>query len=280
MGEKAIEVVDLWYRYPNGVEALRGVNLVVEEGECIVIAGENGSGKTTLIKHFNGLLKPARGYVRVYGIDTRESSVSRISRIVGIVFQNPIHQFFRDRVIDEIMVAVKALGVNGVSERDAEELAEKLGIAHLLYKPPHEASLGEQKRIAIASVLIYKPKIIVLDEPTAGLDYRSKQRMLDLIKELIDEGHIVVIVSHDVEFLANSSVFKRIVVMSRGRVLFDGDVRECFYNMDLISKAGLEPPQIPELFHKMGFTGIKPLNAHEALRAFKMVVARGVYRES
>jgi len=276
--ERAIEVVDLWYKYPSGIEALRGVNLVVGDGECIVIAGENGSGKTTLIKHFNGLLKPTRGVVRVYGVDTRSSSVSRLARTVGLVFQNPMHQFFKDRVIDEIMVAVKALGVEGVCERDAEELAEKLGIAHLLYKPPHEASLGEQKRIAIASVLVYKPRIIVLDEPTAGLDYRSKQRILDIIKELVEEGHTVIIVSHDVEFLANK-LFNRIVVMSGGRVLFDGDPRECFYNIELMSKAGLEPPQIPELFYRMGLTRIKPLNAEEASKAFEVVVARGVYRE-
>lgn len=229
------------------------MNLLVSQEECVAIMGSNGSGKTTLVKHLIGLLKPQKGFVRIMGMDTRSTPVSRLARIVGVVFQNPLHQFFNDTVIDEIMVAPRNMGLS-IDEKEVQHLLERLGISHLKDKPPHEASLGEQRRIALASVLVYKPKIIVMDEPTVGLDYRNKMRLCEILRELKEEGHTLIIVSHDTEFVARIPV-DRIVLMDSGRVLYEGDPRSCFYNQHLLLKTGLTPPQIPELVMKLKLDG-------------------------
>ena len=261
--ESLVVFEDVWYQYPSGITALRGISLEFRRGELVAIVGANGSGKTTLIKHLNGLLKPSRGRVLVFGVDTRKSSVARLARHVGLVFQNPLNQFFADTVWDEVAFALKNFEGRVNSEKILGVLRE-LGIDHLKDRSPFEASLGEQKRVALASILVYEPEILALDEPTAGLDYRSKMTLLSILLKLRREGRTVILVSHDLEFIARARI-DRLIVLSEGKVVFDGNPREAFYNPELLVASCLIPPQIPRLFIRLGLDGSStPLNEEEA----------------
>ena len=266
-----IKVENLWYTYLNGYTALKGINIEINSKEFIAVVGANGSGKTTLIKHFNGLLKPTEGRVTVYGMDTRTTSVAELSRYVGVVFQNPLNQFFEETVEDEVAFALKNFKGNVDSEEVARILRE-LGIEHLRRKSPFEASLGEQKRITLASVLVYEPDFIVLDEPTVGLDYKSKMRLLKILTELYGRGKIILVVSHDIEFLAKAPL-TRIIILNNGNLVFDGFPREAFYNLPLLYSSRLVPPQIPDLIIRLNLEKhFKPLNDEEAYEIVKSLV--------
>ena len=260
-----IIVENLWYTYPSGEHALRGVNLRIHRGEFIAIVGANGAGKTTLIKHFNGLLKPTKGRVIVFGMDTRKHSIAELSRYVGIVFQNPLHQFFEETVEKEVMFTVKNMKVKNGEEK-VKEILKELKIYHLRDKSPHEISAGEQRRLAIASILVYEPEVIVLDEPTAGLDYRLKHELLNIIiDKMLRKDKTVVMVSHDMEFLANAPL-NRIIVMEKGKVILSGHPREVLYRVNELNLAKLTQPQIPELITSLKADKcLRPLNIDELL---------------
>ncbi|MEM3716029.1 MAG: ABC transporter ATP-binding protein, partial [Candidatus Bathyarchaeia archaeon] len=166
-----IEVEDVYFTYPNGVEALKGVSLKIYDGEFIAIMGQNGAGKTTLVKHFNGLLKPTRGRVLVDGVDTRHTTVASLARKVGFVFQNPDHQLFSETVEEEISFALRNFGFDENVIRERVEWAlNLLDLAQYRKASPFMLSGGERKRVALASVLAWDPDILVLDEPTIGQD--------------------------------------------------------------------------------------------------------------
>ncbi|MHB9303165.1 energy-coupling factor ABC transporter ATP-binding protein [Thermofilum pendens] len=243
MEEAIIEVKDVYYAYPGGYEALRGVTLEVRRGEFIAIMGENGAGKTTLIKHFNGILKPSKGTVKVKGIDTRTKSVAELSRIVGIVFQNPDHQLFEETVYDEVAFALRNFGYSeDVIERRVAWALNILDLQRYKDRSPYSLSVGEKRRLALASVLAYDPEVLVLDEPTAGQDYLQKEKISQTMNLLRLMGKTVVIVTHDVEFV--TSYVDRIVVMSGGKVIAEGQPRKILANYAVLRKANLVPPQI------------------------------------
>ncbi len=263
--EPIIVVEDLWYTYPDGRNALKGVNLKIHRGEFVAIVGANGAGKTTLIKHFNGLLKPTRGKVIVFGMDTRNHSTAELSRFIGIVFQNPLHQFFEETVEKEVMFTIRNMKVSNGEEK-VREILKELGIYHLRNKSPHELSAGEQRRLAIASILVYEPEVIVLDEPTAGLDYGLKIELLNLIiDKILSKGKTIIMVSHDMEFLAYAPV-NRIIVMNNGRIISEGPPRDILYRTDILYSAKLIQPQIPELITMLKLSKcIRPLNVDEVI---------------
>ena len=213
-----IEVENLYFRYPNGVEALKGVSLTIKCGEFVAIMGQNGAGKTTLVKHFNGLLKPSEGTVRVDGVETTKTSVAALARNAGFVFQNPDHQLFSETVEDEISFAPKNFGFD-------EETIEKritwalnlLGLAQYRKTSPFLLSGGERKRVALASVLAWNPETLILDEPTIGQDYQQKEKLRQFIVQMQAQGKTVVIVTHDVEFVAECN--PRVLLMKEGTEL-------------------------------------------------------------
>ncbi len=251
MHRPVIIIDDLWYKYPNGEYILKGINLKIYEGEFIAIVGANGAGKTTLIKHFNGLLKPSKGRVIVLGMDTREHSTAELARYVGMVFQNPLHQFFEETIEKEIMFTAMNMKVGDIDQR-VKEVLKELRIYHLRNRSPHEVSVGEQRRVAIASVLVYEPKIIVLDEPTAGLDYRLKKELLDIIVDkMLRKGKTVIMVSHDIEFLARAPL-SRIVVMEKGKIALDASPREILYKISKLYTVGYTQSQVLELAALLG----------------------------
>ena len=258
MPSKAIEVRDLWFRYEEGEWVLKGINLDIEEGELVAIMGENGAGKTTLIKHFNGLLKPIRGYVKVKGVDTREASVAELAKFVGLVFQNPEHQIFAETVEEEVAFALRNFGYDKEEIRIRVERALKeMNLYEYRDRNPFSLSGGEKKRLALASVLVYDPEIIIMDEPTTGQDYKQKQVLGGIIERLNAKGRTLIVVTHDTEFVAE--FFDDIIIMVDGRILARGRVEKLLTNEAIMKKARLLLPQLAEaatyLKGKVNFTG-------------------------
>ena len=241
-----IKVEDLWHVYPNGTEALKGVSLEIREGEFVSIIGQNGSGKTTLVKHFNGLLKPTKGNVVVFGIDASKASIEDLSRHVGYCFQNPDHQLFCKTVKEEISYGPKnfKLKEEEIEER-LREVTENLQLEHLVDKTPWSLSKGEKQRVAVASALSMKPQLLVIDEPTTGQDFQRSKDLMDLAKRLNREGTTVIVITHDMNIVSEYS--PRTVVLKNGKKLLDGPTRHVFSQPEVIKETFLKPPEITQI---------------------------------
>ncbi|HDI75237.1 MAG: ABC transporter ATP-binding protein [Thermoprotei archaeon] len=240
----AIQVKDLYFRYEDSdTYILKGVSFSIERGEKVAIVGENGAGKTTLIKHFNGLLKPTKGSVRIFSIDTKTKTVAELSRRVGLVFQNPDHQFFEETVEKEIEFALKNFNFDeSERKRIVSEMLRFFELEKYRDRSPFLLSGGEKKRLAIASVLCYNPDILVLDEPTVGQDPIQKEKLSVLLDKIVSMGKTVVVVSHDMDFVAEN--FSRVIVLSKGVVIADGKTENVLTNESILNKARLLPPQV------------------------------------
>lgn len=242
-----IEVSDIHFTYPNGVEALKGVSLRIEDGEFVAIMGQNGAGKTTLVKHFNGLLKPSQGKVLVDEQDTTKTSVAKLARNVGFVFQNPDHQLFSETVEEEIAFALKNFGFKeDIIEKRITWALNLLGLAQYRKTSPFMLSGGERKRVALASILAWDPKILILDEPTIGQDYEQKEKLRQFILQMKTQKKTIVIVSHDVEFVAECN--PRVLLMRDGVVIADGEAEKILTDPLICEKASIVPPQIAQIF--------------------------------
>jgi energy-coupling factor transport system ATP-binding protein len=261
-GEPLIEVEGLAHRYPNGVVALEGVDLTVRQGEFLAVLGQNGSGKTTLVKHFNGLLEPTEGSVRVGGKETGEQGIRRLGQTVGYVFQNPDHQIFSDTVSEEVGFGPKIRGMDEgeVQERVSEALAA-VGLEGYEEEDPFGLTKGERQRVAVASVLAVRPEVLILDEPTTGLDYAEQRSMMDLVRRLNEGGSTIIVVTHTMWVVAEYA--HRAAVVRDGRVVLSGPVREVFTEEDELRDASLRPPHIVSLGNALGFP---VLSVEEMLR--------------
>jgi energy-coupling factor transport system ATP-binding protein len=251
-GEPVIEVEGLTHRYPNGVVALEGVDLTVRKGEFLAVVGQNGSGKTTLVKHFNGLLKPTEGTVRVGDDETKEQGLRGLGQSVGYVFQNPDHQIFSDTVSDEVAFGPKIRGMeeSEIGERVEEALAA-VGLEGRGGEDPFGLTKGERQRVAVASVLAVRPEVLILDEPTTGLDYAEQRSMMDLVKGLNEAGSTIIVVTHTMWVVAEYA--HRAVVVRDGRISQQGTVRELFAEEDELHDAALRPPHIVSLGNALGY---------------------------
>jgi cobalt transport protein ATP-binding subunit len=261
-GETLIEVEGLAHRYPNGVVALEGVDLDVRRGEFLAVLGQNGSGKTTLVKHFNGLLEPTEGSVRVEGEETVRQGVRKLGQRVGYVFQNPDHQIFSDTVFDEVAFGPKIRGLeeNEVKERVSEALAA-VGLEGYEEEDPFGLTKGERQRVAVASVLAVRPEVLILDEPTTGLDYAEQRSMMDLVRSLNEAGSTIIVVTHTMWVVAEYA--HRAAVIKDGRMTLSGTVREVFAREEDLREASLRPPHIVSLGNALGST---VLSVEEMLR--------------
>lgn len=245
-----IQIDNLHFTYPSGVEALRGVSLTIEAGEQVAIVGQNGAGKTTLVRHLNGLLWPTSGTVRIGDWLTRDSSVAKLAARVGYVFQNPDDQLFKGHVRDEVKFGPTNLGF--VPERVETLVDEALTLLELSEKAqvnPYDLTPTWRKRVAIAAILAMDTPIIVLDEPTTGQDHRSVQHLAGLIGHLRAQGKTVIAISHDIDFVAEN--FARIVVMGQGRVLLDGPAETVFTQEELLGSTYVQPPQLTRLASRL-----------------------------
>jgi len=259
-GEPIIEIRKLWHVYPTGVTALKDISIKVCEGEFVAIMGRNASGKTTLVKHISGLLRPTKGMVLVDGIDTRRATIAELAKKVGFVFQNPNDHLFADTVEEEIAFTLKNLGGNGGEVKSrVDEILERFNIKEYRKQYPRYLSGGEKQRIALASVIIAQPRVLILDEPTRGMDYGLKSQLMAFLNEYRSQGNTVILVTHDVEMVAEHA--DRVILMSEGKVVVDDNKRE------VLSKALLFSPQINRLVQAFTEYGVPEdvLTVDEAL---------------
>jgi energy-coupling factor transport system ATP-binding protein len=242
----------LRYLYPTyPVEALRGIDLSIQEGEFIALLGQNGSGKTTLAKHFNGLLKPTSGRMLVQNKATMEYSHRQLARWVGYVFQNPDHQIFAKTVAEEVGFGLKMQGeISKTIERRVAEALETVGLQGYEQRIPFALTKGERQRVAVASVLAAQPQVIILDEPTTGLDYRHQRNMMEMLRHLNKNGHTVIIITHSIWTAAEYA--NRTIVMKDGYLLLDGPTRSVFADEARIAEASLHPPSLVRLSNWLG----------------------------
>lgn len=278
-----IEVKNLTHTYSAGsafqATAIRNVNLTIEEGEFIAVIGHTGSGKSTLVQHLNGLLKPTEGQILVDGEDLNGEKVDRrrIRQKVGLVFQYPEYQLFEETVAKDIAFGPKNQGLN------ADEIDERVHKAmeqvHLDYgkyaeRSPFELSGGQMRRVAIAGVLAMQPKVLILDEPTAGLDPQGRDRILGMVKELHQAGDTtVVMVSHSMDDVARLAT--RLVVMSRGELVATGTPREIFKQVKMMESIGLGVPEAAKLCNMLRQRGIPlPDDLYQMDEARDAILAR------
>lgn len=255
--ETLVSVDDVSFSYEGGFKALVEASLAVGRGEYVAIVGGNGSGKTTLAKHMNGLLHPTTGVVSVCGMRTDETSVATLARKVGYVFQNPDHQLFCTSVEEEVRFGLDNIGVSKAeATAKAEAAMERLKITALRDKPPFTLSLGDRRKVTIASVLAADPEILVLDEPTTGLDLHDSDHLMSTLRALNDSGRTIVLISHDMRLVAEH--VERTVVMAGGRIALDSEIGLAFSDLELLRKAKLVAPPITQVAHRLSHLGISP----------------------
>ncbi len=269
-----LQAEELRYAYPTyPEEALRGINLMIQEGEFIAILGQNGSGKTTLAKHFNGLLKPTSGRMLVQNKRTTEYSHREMARWVGYVFQNPDHQIFARTVAEEVGFGLKMQNqTSRTIERRVGEALEGAGLQGYEKKVPFTLTKGERQRVAVASVLAAQPRVIILDEPTTGLDDRHQQDMMRMLKRLNQQGHTVIIITHSMGVAAEYA--NRVIVMRNGGLLSDGPTRAVFADEARLAEASLRPPPLVRLSNWLGTEALTVQQMVQELRKITRVVIR------
>lgn len=248
----------------DNAEVLKDINLTVNQGDFIAIIGGNGAGKTTMIKLMNRILKPTKGRVLVQGLDTKEVKSSELAKKIGFLFQNPDRQIAQNRIEDEIL-----FGLNCVLKdmADIKRRAEKI-IMEFGFDPdenPFMKSRGERQRIALASILAVSPDILILDEPTTGLDYLECMHILNYVKELNEKGTTVIMVSHDMEVVADFS--KRIVLVEDGQIIADDSFENVMRNDDVLNKSSVLPSQIVLLAKRLGEGFQSVFNTNEMIEA-------------
>ncbi len=234
----SIAVRGLSFSYPGGHQALDGVDLTIEAGERVAIFGPNGAGKTTLVLHLNGIHMPADGVVTVGGLPLDEKSVMEIRRRVGMVFQDPDDQLFMPTVRQDVAFGPANFGVAGdeLDQRVVSALTA-VGMEHAIDRAPHHLSLGERRRVAVATVLASQPEILVLDEPSSNLDPASRRELATILAEL---DVTVVMVTHDLPYALE--LCERSIILDSGRVVADAPTRELLGNEALLTAHRLELP--------------------------------------
>jgi energy-coupling factor transport system ATP-binding protein len=226
------------------------VSLTIKDGEFLAVMGQNGAGKTTLVKQFNGLLKPSKGTVLVDGVLTTKVSVASLAKSVGFVFQNPDHQLFSESVEQEIAFALRNFGFNeDITKKRVTWALNLLSLTQYRETSPFMLSGGERKRVALASVLAWDPKILMLDEPTIGQDYQQKEKLRQFILQMRTQGKTVIIVTHDVEFVAECN--PRVVLMREGKIIADGEAKKILTDSEVVTEAFIVPPQIAQMFMQL-----------------------------
>jgi cobalt/nickel transport system ATP-binding protein len=270
MSELAIEMNDVSYVYPDGYIALQNVNLKIARGEKLAILGPNGAGKSTLLMVLNGLYKPSKGKVSALGVPVNDENLGTVRRDVGLVFQDPDDQLFSPTLWEDVCFGPLNMGLSEEEvKRRSMDALKVVGLEDYAEKPPHHLSVGEKKRAAIATVLAMQPKILILDEPTANLDPKSRRDLVNLLRSLHSGRDITLITAtHDTNFLP--AVVDRMCVLNKGCIIAEGKLREIFLNSKIMDEASSELPIVTQLFRlladKKGMTIYSlPLTVEEAL---------------
>jgi energy-coupling factor transport system ATP-binding protein len=262
-----IDVQDLHFSYPSGVEALRGISFRIADGEQVAIIGQNGSGKTTLVKHMNGLLRPNQGAVWVGDWNTAKTAVSKLASRVGYVFQNPDEQLFSRTVLAEVSFGPRNLGFPPDQvEALTEQALEMSGLADQKETNPYDLSPTWRKMVALASVISMDTQVVIFDEPTTGQDAGSVARIARVIKALREKGRTVITITHDIDFCAEN--FERVVALARGQILLDGPAVEVLGQEEILATTYVDPPQLTRLGKQLGLP-VTVSNQAEFLEAYR-----------
>lgn len=258
-----IKAENVNYIYQQGMpferQALYDVNIEIEDGSLVALIGHTGSGKSTLIQHFNALVKPTSGKIIINGIDVTapKADLRLVRKTVGLVFQYPEHQLFEETVYKDIAFGPKNMGFSDEEiDKRVRESAALVGLKEKhLTRSPFDLSGGQKRRVAIAGVLAMNPKVLILDEPTAGLDPKGRDEILATIKKLHEENKemIIIFVSHSMEDVAKTA--ERVIVMNGGHVEMQGTVAEVFAQAEHLQKIGLNVPQVTLLTYKLRLAG-------------------------
>lgn len=247
-----IELKNISYHYADGTKALDEMSLSITAGRRIAVLGNNGAGKSTLFLHLNGLLRPTKGQVLFNGtpLTYKRKQLQELRKQVGLVFQNPDTQLFSPTVREDILYGPANLGwEREQAERAAKQAMETTGVLEFQHKPPHFLSLGQKKRAAIASVVVMQPKLLILDEPTAGLDPYYARKIMQLLAEIHNEETTVMLSTHDVNFAYEWA--DEILVMQKGRIRAFEKPEELFKKKPLLAECYLEQPWIMEVFTEL-----------------------------
>ena len=227
--DSVVTIKNLWYNYTDSPTILRGINLSISKGEFVSLVGRNASGKTTLAKMLNGLLKPTKGTVEINGINTTKTSVENLARDVGYVFQDPNVHLFADSVEEEITFMMHNLGFSPKSiEESLEKMLTQFNLNYCRYAYPRSLSTGEKQRVALSSVLAANPQLLILDEPTRGLDYELKKTLMHRLKTYQQNGGTILLITHDIELIAEFG--ERVILISEGNLVADGTKHEVLSN--------------------------------------------------
>ena len=244
-----IEFRDVHASYDGSAPILKGVSFTIRDGEFVAFVGTNGAGKSTTMRLMNGLLKPDAGQVLIDGVSTAELRTSELARRVGFLFQNPDSQICCNTVREELLFGFKALGLDGP---DADSRVDAI-VEEFAFDPDDDPFLlnrGARQLLALASIVVLAPPVVVLDEPTTGLDYRECVKVMDIIRRIHERGTTVVMVCHDMEVVADYAA--RCIVMSGGEVVDDAPTFDVLRNRETLERASLVPPQIVELSLELG----------------------------
>lgn len=246
-----IETRDLCYSYPGSVKALEGIHFIAPRNTRIAVLGSNGAGKSTLFKHFNGIFRPTSGEVLIRGEPITKENIREVRKFVGIVFQNPDDQIIAPTVAQDVAFGPTNLGLDDETiQHRVSEALRITGIEHIADRAPHHLSGGEKKRVAIAGAIAMEPEVLVLDEPTAGLDPQGVRDLLMFINELkAKSGMTVIFSTHDVSLVPEVADY--IYVMNKGRIVAEGTVAEIFSQPDLLKSVRLDVPLYPKLIRAL-----------------------------
>ena len=256
-GRPLVSVENLSFAYPFGPRVIDSINLSIAPGEFVAIVGQNGSGKTTLAKQLVGLLAPSEGRIWIDGHDRTTLRPADTAATVGYVFQNPDHQIFAATVADEIAFGPRNFGLAAAEiAKRSEEVLQAVNLDAHRDRDPFLLSKGERQRLAVASVLALRPSMLILDEPTTGLDYREQRRMMALVSDLNRAGIAIVMITHTPWLVAEYA--RRVVLMRKGQVIFDGGVRDFFLRDDLLSGASFRAPEATALGLRFGVVTLGP----------------------
>jgi len=246
--EPILDIHDLHFNYPDGTQALKGVSLKIKNGDMVAIMGKNGSGKSTLALHLVGIHKPSSGSILVEGLDTQKTKMAKLVEKIAYVFQCPEHQFIENSVYKEV-----AYGLRGLSEGEKEKIALDMLTSMDLIKEknnhPTTISIGQMRRLSVASMLITQPNTIILDEPTYGQDRKNAKALMNKMRELNDKGKTIIFITHNMKLVAEYA--KHTVVLNDGQVLFEGTPEELFNNKKILKECNLLPPPVFRLSNQI-----------------------------
>ncbi len=254
-----IDFKNVCFRYETE-DTIKNLNFHIDKGDFVAILGSNGAGKTTMSKLFNGILKPTSGDVTINGFNTKTTRTSMLAKHIGFLFQNPDRQICKNTIRDELMFSMECIGADQTSAgKRVDDIIEKFG-----FDPSHDPfslSRGERQKIALASIIVTEPDVLILDEPTTGLDYAECMQIFNIVSELNSRGTTVVMVTHDMELVLDFA--KKVLVMTDGRMIAFDEMRKVMKNMEVLSEARLLPPQIADL--ALRFEGFDDVYTHDEM---------------